>query len=217
MVLTLLALRRVNMEAINEIMENEGIDDIFIARSYRYNFAIFIVILFTSIEFFYPSNSVLGWIGLAAACAIISILNDYILEFESILFKPFTIYLSLIAILMSLGYAFMAYDILDNSIYAINHFRHFLTTGTFGLAFFIVMVVISTVHTGRELKSNLTIISGVILILIATLMRVLIPYFEEYTSSLYIYSSIIWAMPFALYMKKYFPYLLSQRADGIKG
>jgi uncharacterized protein involved in response to NO len=217
MVLTLLALRRVNMESLNEIMENEEIDDIFIARPFRYNFAIFTIILFTSVEFFYPSNSVLGWIGLACACAILAILNDYILEFESILFQPFTIYLSLIVILMALGYGFMGYDILDDTINGINHFRHFLTTGAFGLAFFIVMVVISTVHTGRDLVFNFTTVTGVVLILISTLMRCLIPYFEEYSSALYMYSAIIWAIPFILYIKKYFPYLLNVRADGIKG
>ncbi len=217
MILTLLALRRVNMEALNEILEDEGIDGTFIAKPFRYNLAVFTVILFTIIEFFYPENSILGWISLSCAAAILGIINDYNLKFESIIFKPFTIYLGLILILMSFGYGFIGYDILDNSIYGINHFRHFLTTGAFGLAFFLVMVIISTVHTGRTLSSNKYIVLGVILILISTLMRVLIPFFEEYSSSLYLYSALLWTIPFAIYFIRYYKFLLSPRADGIKG
>jgi len=217
MVLTLLALRRVNMESINEIMEDKDIDDIFLARAFRYNLAIFTVVLYTSVEFLYPNTSSLGWIGFACACAILSILNDYILKYESILFEPFVIYLALVSILMALGYGFMGFDILDESIYGINHFRHFLTSGAFGLAFFIVMVVISTVHTGRQLSSNIYVVCGVLLILSATFIRSMIPFFEEYISEAYMISSILWALPFILYMKKYYPYLLAKRADGILG
>jgi len=217
MVLTLLALRRVNMEAINEILEDKNIDDVFLARGYRYNLAIFTVILYTFVEFFYPSNSVLIWIGFACACAILSILNDYILKYEFILFQAFVIYLSLIFIMMAFGYSFMAFDILNESVYGSNHFRHFLTTGAFGLAFFIVMVVISTVHTGRQLSSNIYVVLGVVLIVLATFLRAMIPFFSEFTNEAYMISSVLWAMPFILYMKKYFPYLLKKRADGILG
>lgn len=217
MVLTLLALRRVNMEALNEIMEHEKLDDVFVARPYRYNLAIFTVLLFTVIEFFYPQNSVLGWVGLASATAILAIINDYNLRYESILFKPYTIFLGTIVILMALGYGFMGYDILNDKIYAINHFRHFLTTGAFGLAFFVVMVIISYVHTGRVLKASFSVIIGVVLIVTATILRVSIAYFPEYSNSLYMYSSILWIIPFILYIKQFFPYLLAKRADGIKG
>lgn len=217
MVLILLAVRRVNMEALNEIMEDKNIDDLFLARSFRYNLAIFTVTLYTIGEFFYDGNTALGWLGLACACAILSILNDYILKYESILFEPYVIYLSLISILMALGYGFLGFDILDDSIYAINHFRHFLTTGSFGIAFFIIMVVVSTVHTGRQLLSNTYIVLGVFCILASTVIRVFIPYYEEYATLAYTVSSLLWALAFVFYMIKYFPYLLMKRADGIKG
>ncbi|MGP2657527.1 NnrS family protein [Malaciobacter sp. WC5094] len=217
LVLILLALRRVNMEALNEIIEDKNIDDIFLAKAFRYNLAVFTVLLYTAGEFFYPENQALAWVSFACACSILSILNDYFLKYESILLEPFVFYLASISISMSLGYAFIAYDLLDDSIYAINHFRHFLTTGAFGLAFFVIMVVISTVHTGRSLVSNRYIFLGVLCILFSTIIRVFIPYYIEFTMEAYIISSLLWACAFILYMIKYFPYLLKERADGIKG
>jgi uncharacterized protein involved in response to NO len=52
---------------------------------------------------------------------------------------------------------------------------------------------------------------------VATLMRSLIPFFEDYMSELYLWSSIIWTIPFMIYIKVFFSFLMNPRADGIKG
>ena len=122
-----------------------------------------------------------------------------------------------IFIITAFGYLFLAYDYLNDEIYGINHFRHFLTTGTFGLVFYIVMIIISTIHTGRKIFTDIWLNLGVILIIIATLIRSLIPFYEEYLIQAYILSSILWAFAFIIYMKIFFPFLLSKRVDGIKG
>ena len=217
MVLILLAIRRVNMEAINELLEHEGIDETFYARSPRYNLAIFCVTLYTLIEFFYPQNPILAYLALASAASILNILNDFILKDNNILFKPFIIYLMSILILMALGYGFLGFDYLNDEIFALNHFRHFLTSGVFGMVFYVVMIVISTVHTGRLLFTNIWLNIGFILIILSTFIRSFIPYYEEFTMIAYISSSILWAIPFIIYMKIFFPYLLNKRADGIPG
>ena len=217
MVLILLAIRRVNMEAINELLEHEGIDETFYARSPRYNLAIFCVTLYTLIEFFYPQNPILAYLALASAASILNILNDFILKDNNILFKPFIIYLMSILILMALGYGFLGFDYLNDKIFALNHFRHFLTSGVFGMVFYVVMIVISTVHTGRLLFTNIWLNIGFILIILSTFIRSFIPYYEEFTMMAYISSSILWAIPFIIYMKIFFPYLLNKRADGIPG
>ena len=154
MVLVLLAIRRVNMEAINELLEHEGIDETFYARSPRYNLAIFCVTLYTLIEFFYPQNPILAYLALASAASILNILNDFILKDNNILFKPFIIYLMSIFVLMATAYGFLGFDYLNDEIYALNHFRHLLTSGVFGMVIFVVMIVVSTVHTGRTLFTN---------------------------------------------------------------
>ena len=216
-VLILLALRRINMEAINELLEQENIDETFYSRPPRYNLAIFCVMLYTAIEFLFPNNSVLAYLALACMASILGILNDFILKDNNILFKPFIIYLISILIMTSIGYGFLGFDYLNEDINALNHFRHFLTTGTYGLVFYIVMIIISTIHTGRKIFTNIWLSIGVLSIILATFIRSFISFYEEYTIQAYLISSILWAIPFIIYMKIFIPFLLNPRADGIKG
>ena len=216
-ILVLLATRRVNMEAINELMEDKGIDDTYISRPPLTNLAIFSIIIFTIVEFLYPTNSALGWIGLACGASVIAITSDYILKDKNILNQPYVWYLGSIFFMIGIGYALMGWDILNDDIYGINHFRHFITTGGLGLAYLMIMIIISWIHTGRYLTSNIYTHLMVLFIIIATLMRGLIPFYEEFTNELYLYSSIVWTIPFALYIKVFFKFLVTPRADGIKG
>ncbi|MGB6329333.1 MAG: NnrS family protein [Halarcobacter sp.] len=216
-ILILLALRRVNMEAVNELMEDKGIDDIYISRPPLTNLAIFCVSIFTIVEFLYPQNSALGWIGLATAASILALTSDYILKEKFILNQAYVIYLALIPIMLSLGYGLMAWDILNDNIYGINHFRHFITSGGIGLSYLIIMIIIGYIHSGRHLTVNIYTNMMVFFIVLATLMRSLIPFFESYTSELYLYSSIFWSLPFIIYIKVFYSFLLNPRADGIKG
>ncbi|PHS57186.1 MAG: nitrite reductase [Sulfurimonas sp.] len=216
-ILVLLALRRVNMEAINELMEDKGIDDIFLSRPPKTNLAIFSLIVFTIVEFLYPQNSALGWLGFAVAAAILGITSEYKLKDEFILNQPYVLYLGSIYVLFSLGYFMMALDLLNPDINGIKHFRHFITSGGIGLSYIVVMLIISWVHTGRKLTSNIYTHIMVMLIIVATFMRALIPFFEDYSSELYLYSSIIWSIPFFMYIKLFFGFLLNARKDGIKG
>ena len=216
-VLVLLAMRRVNMEAVNELMEDKQIDDIYISRPPLTNLAIFCVLVFTIVEFYFPTNSALGWIGLSTAAAILAITGDYILKDKNILNQPYVIYLASVFFMLSAGYGLMGWDILNDSIYGVNHFRHFITSGGLGLSYLLVMIIIGWIHTGRHLTSNIYTHLMVLLIITATCMRALIPFFEEYTSQLYLYSALLWTVPFILYIKIFFKFLVSPRADGIKG
>ena len=216
-VLILLALRRVNMEAVNEMMEDKGIDDIYVSRPPLTNLAVFIVSIFTIVEFFFPENRALGWIGLAAAASILAILNDYSLEDEFILNQPYVLYLGSIFVMFALGYGLMGWDLLNDNIYALNHFRHFITSGGLGLSYLMIMIIIGWIHTGRHLTVNIYIHLMVILMIAATFIRSLIPFYEEYSTYMYMSSAILWAIPFVLYMKVFFKFLITPRADGILG
>ncbi|MBE0513325.1 NnrS family protein [Sulfurimonas sp.] len=216
-ILILLALRRVNMEAVNELMEDKGIDDVYVSRPPLTNLALFTIGLFSVVEFLYPENSALGWLGLSAGAAILAITSDYKLKDKFILNQPYVIYLSLIYVLLGLGYAMMGYSILANEVENITHFRHFITSGGYGLAYLMVMIIIGWIHTGRHLTSNIYTHLMVGLIVVATLMRSAIAFYPEYSSELYLYSAILWSVPFMLYAKVFFGFLTAPRADGIKG
>jgi len=216
-VLVLLALRRVNMEAINEMMEDKGIDDIYVSRPPLTNLAVFMVSLFTIVEFFYPDNSALGWIGLAVASAILAIMSDYALKDEFILSQPYVIYLGSIFVMFALGYGLIGWDILNPNIYGINHFRHFITSGGVGLSYLVIMIIIGWIHTGRKLTSNVYTHSMVALMILATFIRGLIPFYEEYAFYMYMISALLWALPFLIYAKVFFRFLVTPRADGILG
>ena len=216
-VLVLLAMRRVNMEAVNELMEDKGIDDIYISRPPLTNLAVFSVILFTVVEFLYPTNSALGWIGLATGASILAITSDYNLEEKFILNQPYVIYIFFIFVMLGLGYGLMGWSILFNDAQGISSFRHFITAGGLGLSYLMVMITIGWIHTGRHLTSNIYTHLMVFFIILATFIRGLIPFFEEYAMQLYLWSAIFWSIPFMIFIKVFFRFLLEPRADGIKG
>ena len=216
LVLIFLALRRVSMESINELLEQEKIDDTFLAKSFRYNLVIFCLLLYGFVEFFFPNNSTLAYICFACGASVLAILNDFILKDNNILFKPFVLYIVTTILLTSIGFFFLGFNYLFE-LNVTNHFRHFITTGTFGMVFYVIMIIVSTIHTGREIFTNLYLTIGLMLIIISTFIRAFIPYYFEYSMILYILSSILWAIPFVIYIKIFFPFLLKPRADGIKG
>ncbi len=111
----------------------------------------------------------------------------------------------------------MGFDYLYDGLYGINHFRHFLTTGVFGLSFYTVMVIVAFIHTGRDLPTNPWIDVGVWLIVIATLLRSLIPFFIEHANLLYLGSALLWGAAFLLYLKLSYRVLTTPRADGLPG
>lgn len=217
MVLELLVLRRVNTGVINEWIEAEGFDEVFMARPPRYNVAILTVIIFTIVEFLAPNDRVLGWLGLAAMAAVFNTFNDFFMDDGPIVFKPFVAPLFLILLLLGLGYGALGWHYLLDGSYGVNHLRHILTSGVFGLSFYMVMVIVATVHTGRALRASAMMNVSIGLILVATTLRVLIPLTGEYAGMAYLVSSVIWGMPFLLFLVTHYRALVSSRVDGLPG
>jgi len=119
--------------------------------------------------------------------------------------------------MLGLGYGLMGWSILFNDAQGISSFRHFITAGGLGLSYLMVMITIGWIHTGRHLTSNIYTHLMVFFIILATFMRGLIPFFEEYAMQLYLWSAIFWSIPFMIFIKVFFRFLLEPRADGIKG
>ncbi|MEA3418004.1 MAG: NnrS family protein [Campylobacterota bacterium] len=221
LVLILLSIRRVNIEAVNEILElEEKNEEIFFARPPAYNLTIFMITLFTTVEFFFPGNRVLGWIGLATAAASLAIINDFIAyDEENILGKRLIRALITVPVLISLGYGMIGWNYLSGLPYGNSGFLHILTSGAWTLSFYLVMIVVTIVHTGRDISKERDgwICFSVALILLATALRAAVAFYPQYTMALYLSSAIIWSLPFVIYIKRYFKWLLSPRADGVPG
>lgn len=217
MVLVLLVLRRVNTGAINNWLEQHGIEDKFLAAPPRYNIAILCILLFSATEFWLPNNAILGWLGLACAAAVLNLLNDFFLKEQPIIFRSWVFPLFLVLVLMACGFGLLGVDYLDDSFYGINHFRHFLTTGVIGLSFFIVMAIVGRVHTGKPLSRNRWLDVAVFILVAATLIRGLIPFAPAYTQWMYAASALLWAIPFLVYLWQFVCALSQPREDGVVG
>ena len=218
MVLVLLAARRINMEAVNHWLEQNKIDDSYMARPPRYNVAILSVALYTIIEFLYPNNSALSWLAFAVMAAVLNTLNDFFLDEDPVFIRPFIWPLFTMLVMMSLGYGLIGWDYLVPEVYAINHFRHLLTLGSLGMAYFMVLVIVSHLHTGRDFIPSNWIGFGALLILVATILRgIAIPFVGNIASWGYMLSSILWVLPFIGFLIIYGKWLQQPRADGLPG
>lgn len=212
-VLILLALRRVQTEAINEDMKARGIEDLFIARAFRYNLAIFCILLFTLFELL-GIRSTAGWLAFASTCAVLGILNDFKLRFEPILHLPYVLIFAAILIFIALGYALLGTSYLFGIPY-LSHARHILTIGAFGGAFLAVMIVVSFVHTGRKVSFDLPIALSLIALFAALVTRL----FAGISEGAWIYSvsALLFAASFLIYYYRFKDYLSNPRPDGIPG
>ena len=216
MVLIVLALRRINMEAVNETLGHEKSDDVFVAKAYRYNLAVFCITLFTAVEFFMAANTVLGWLGLGAGAALLGIINDFRLEYTRIIFKPIPFYLALTCAVTALGYGALGADVMWELGMA-SSLRHVLTTGAFGLAFLVALIVITTIHTGRALVPKVWMHGCMGLVMVSTLARTAIAVYPHYFNTLNTLAVLAWVGAFLLYLANTHRILRTPRADGILG
>lgn len=217
MVLVLLVLRRVSMGVINGLLERWKVEEQFRAPPPHYNLAILMVAIFSGVEFFVPNNPILAWLGLAVAAACFNLLNDYWKLPLKYLFRQHIMAFWITILVAGCGYLLMAIDLFIPDFYGMNHLRHILTTGVLGLMYLMIMVVVAEVHTGRDLTANHTLTSSIVLILVATILRTIIPFHLAWMSQLYLLSSLLWALAFMAFFWRYAPFLWNKRIDGLKG
>ena len=218
MVLVLLAARRINTEAINHWLNQNHIDATYLARPPRYNMAIFTIILYTLVEYFYPHNSALSWLAFAVMAAVLNTLNDFFLEEDPVFLRPFVWPLFMILITLAVGYGAIGWDYLQDEIYAINHFRHFLTMGALGMAYFMVLIIVTHIHTGRDLIPSYWVGLGALLILAGASLRAVGGFiWPEHNQLMIGLSVIVWASPFIGFLIIYSKWLLKPRVDGLPG
>jgi uncharacterized protein involved in response to NO len=94
---------------------------------------------------------------------------------------------------------------------------HGLTIGGMGLMILAMISRVSLGHTGRPLKVGKLITFGYILLVTATIARVVTPLLTNQPTNGYLLSALCWIAAFSLFVYIYWPILTSPRADGRPG
>lgn len=224
MVLIIVAMSRISMRVVNASIEERWLEQQaqaearyaempqYLARPPRRNLAIASILLCTAVEFWLPGSSLAGWTALAAAAAMFNLLNDW--HVGRALLRRWPLMLYAVYVLMGLGYGLLGLALLTDAGFA-NAGVHMLTTGALGLSIYAVIAIAGYTHSGLEKDGRHWIPVGAVLILLATLVRVL-AYFQGAGPWLGL-AGLLWSLAFALQGWHMLPVFFRPRADGAQG
>ncbi|MBN8284678.1 NnrS family protein [Zoogloea sp.] len=217
MILIVVALSRISMRLVNDVLEAQGgMSTPYLARPPRRNLAIFAIGLFSVSEFARTSGSTTGWLALAAAAAVLNLLNDW--HVGRALFQRWVFIAYLVYWCMGLGYALIGVGLLGGQPWG-SAGRHLLLAGALGLASYIVMVVAGRMHSGWGLDPRPWVPAAALLILLAALARSLagLPAGSAHHPRLILIAGSLWLLAWGLYLARSFPVLALPRPDGRQG
>jgi uncharacterized protein involved in response to NO len=172
MVLIVVAMSRVSMRIVNDALDAERLrraaaqgdamagerprlpgedgDELpaYRARPPRRNLAVFGIAVYTLAEFALPGSPIAGWTALAAAAAVLNLLNDWHVGRALLTRWAFTLYA--VYWMMALGYGLIGLSLLGVAV-APSAGLHLLTVGAMGLSIFGVLCIAGRTHSGYEL------------------------------------------------------------------
>lgn len=213
MALIIVALSRISMRLINDILAAQGTETApYLARPPRRALAIFAIAAYSVGEFLLPGNAVAGWLALAAASAIANLLNDW--HIGRALCQRWVLIPYLIYVCMALGYALIGVGRLSG-MEATSAGEHLLVVGALGLAILVVMAVAGRIHSGWGLDHRgwLPLAAG--LLCLATVLRAL----AEWPAAVIAEnglaaSALIWFAAWLIYLANAVRILAGPRPDG---
>ncbi|MCX8018051.1 MAG: NnrS family protein, partial [Rhodocyclaceae bacterium] len=206
MMLILVALARISMRIVNHAIAEAGIDCVsYLARPPRRNLAIVTIALCTLAEFFLPGSRLAGWLALAAAAAILNLMNDW--HIGRALFSRRPLMLYGVLVLVALGYASMGLALVfDHGVVSAG--RHWLTVGALGLAIYAVMGIAGRAHCGLPFETRAWQTAGAWFIVAAAILR---------AAGELVAAALLWTLAwllFCIYLARVF---WRPRADGRHG
>ena len=208
MILIVVAMSRISMRIVNHALdeaESEGVE--YRALPPRRNLAIFCIGLYTTAEFFAPGTHLSGWLALAAAAAVLNLLNDW--HVGRVLFRRWPFLLYCVYVLMAAGYAVMGLSIVFGG-GAFSAGRHLLAVGALGLAVLVVISIAGRVHTGHALDERPWVPGAAALIVAAAVAW-------AGGGILLISAGLLWAVAFTICAWRMAPLFLTPRTDGGTG
>lgn len=125
-----------------------------------------------------------------------------------------SLHLSYLLIILSIGMLSLFHFGLNLSL---SSTLHGLTIGGMGLMILAMISRVSLGHTGRPLKVGKLITFGYILLVTASIVRVVTPLLTNQPTNGYLLSAFCWIAAYFLFVLVYWPVLTSPRADGRPG
>lgn len=217
MMLIVVAMSRISMRIVNAAIEERAADPAtnieYRARPPRRNLAIFCIGLTTLAELVAPGARIGGWLALAAAAALLNLLNDW--HVGRALFRRWPLMLYGVYVLMAGGYALMgAALVFDGGFFSAG--RHLAAVGAMGLAIYAVLCIAGRMHCGLPLDERPWVPIGAWLIVAGALLRAATA-LPGAPAALLGLSGLLWGAAFALYAWRMAPLFLAPRADGGSG
>lgn len=217
MALVVVAMSRISMSIVNA-----SIDDLaarqseelapYLARPPRRNLALLTIALFTLAEFWQAGGPVSGWLALAAACALLNLLNDW--HVGRPLLRRWPLMLYAVYLLMAGGYALIGVAVLSEA-FSPNAGLHLLTTGVLGLSIYVVICIAGYTHSGLEKGGRAWVPLGAMLLVASALLRV--GAYAGQAQAMMGAAALLWGAAFLLQSAHMLPVFWRPRADGASG
>lgn len=222
MALIVLAASRVSMAVVNGLIEQgrpgqpDPGDVGYLARPPRRNLAIFCVATCSLVEFVLGASPVTGWTALAAAAAMLNLLNDW--HVGKPLFTRWALMMYGFYWLIAIGYALMGAAWLGVPLLP-SAGRHVLMAGAMGLSMFTIMALVGRIHAGLWLDRRWWLPATAVVLVLAVVLRALagVVGIMSMANTLLLVSGVLWAGCFALYLLMTWRTLTGQRTDGLQG
>ncbi len=213
--LVLIAMSRVSMRIVNDALDevrarSDPDAPEYRARPPRRNLAIFAIALHALFEWSSPGSAVGGWIALAAAAAVLGILNDW--HLGRALWNRWPLILYAVYWLLALGHAALGISALTHA-FGSGVGRHLITVGAMGLSVFAVLCIAGRIHSGLALDARPWVPTAAALIVGAALARAAagVPGMPAWLLSS---AGVAWVIAWALYLVRMGPVLTGPRVDG---
>lgn len=216
MLLIVVAASRISMRIVNNAIDEitPGADP-YLARPPRRTLAALCIGFYTVAEFIAPWQPVTGWLGLAAAAAMLNLLNDWHVG-RPLWKKRFPALLYAMYWCMALGYGALGAAQLGWLDGGSSAGRHFLTMGAIGLGIFIVLSIAGRAHVGRPSDPGPWLGLGGAVLLTATVWRAAAAVLGSNGLGLAV-AAALWCVAFALLAWRVAPGLWLARTDGKQG
>jgi uncharacterized protein involved in response to NO len=216
MILVVLAQSRISLRVVNGAVERPQADAGYRPRPPRVNLAIGCIGLYTALEWLQPGHAASGWLALAAAAAMLNLLNDW--HIGRALFARWALLLYAVYWLLAAGYGLLAAAHFGAPI-APSAGRHLLLAGAMSLAILVVMNIAGRIHAGQWLDRRAWVWLAAVALIAGAILRAAgaTAWFGGAGLPLLVVAALLWSAGFVLYLVYSARTLLVARADGKTG